>query len=365
MVWPNQGLAHRPVAMGRRGAVASAHPLASVAGLRVLQAGGNAVDAAVATAAALNVAEPYMSGMGGSGYMLLYTAADRKLQVLDYIGPSSRNAHFDRFGSEQEKDYGPKAPLVPTALSGWLTAHEQFGSLDLGSVFAPAIEYATGGVPLTVKNAFYYDYAFNAGNLTDRTMSVFMAGGRAPFAGEVVKQEALAATMQAIVKDGQESFYRGALAERIVSAIQEAGGFIDAEDMAAYRPVWKEPASVDYRGYTVSSPPPSCSGWEYLSSLNLLNGIDVRIDGSEQRGQASYICRDVQTFSRRQDRLHHQSMSRSRRSAFGRLRGRAASVDRSRSGRNQRRGSVSGTSNGRNGSAGRAFTGSEGVHDTF
>ena len=151
MVWPNRGLAHRPVAMGTRGAVASAHPLASLAGMEILKSGGNAVDAAIATAAALNVAEPYMSGIGGSGYMLIYAARERRLRVLDYIGPASRNASLSAFENETAKNHGPKSPLIPSAAAGWLTAHAAYGSLPLETLFAPAIGYATAGAPLTVK----------------------------------------------------------------------------------------------------------------------------------------------------------------------------------------------------------------------
>ncbi len=142
MAWPNRGLAHRPVAMGTRGAVASAHPLASLAGMEILKSGGNAVDAAVATAAALNVVEPYMSGLGGSGYMLVYIAKEKRLRVLDYIGPASRNASLDAFAHEGEKNHGAKAPLIPSAAAGWLTAHAEHGSMPLDALFAPAIGYA-------------------------------------------------------------------------------------------------------------------------------------------------------------------------------------------------------------------------------
>lgn len=115
MAWPNEGTAHRPIAMGARGAVAAAHPLATLAGMQILQSGGDAVDAAVATAAALNIVEPYMSGIGGSGYMLVHRAGDRQPRVLDYIGPASRNASLGAFGDESEKNYGPKSPIVPSA----------------------------------------------------------------------------------------------------------------------------------------------------------------------------------------------------------------------------------------------------------
>lgn len=281
MAWPNRGLAHRPIAMGTRGAVASAHPLASVAGLDILQAGGNAVDAALAVAAALNVAEPYMSGIGGCGYMLVYTARDRQLRVLDYIGPASRHAARDAFATEDEKNYGPKAPLVPSAAAGWLTAHAEHGFLPLTTIFAPAIDYATRGVPLTVTNARFYAMMHAAGNLTEMTKAVFMPDGRPPVAGEIIRQPKLAALYQRVANEGIESFYRGTIARELAESIRSQGGLIDEEDLASYQPVWKAPVEVEYRGYTVACPPPNCSGWQYLQALRILEPFDLATMGRE------------------------------------------------------------------------------------
>lgn len=279
MAWSNKGTAHRPMAMGVRGVIASAHPLASRAGMDILSSGGNAVDAAIATAAALNVVEPYMSGMGGSGYMLVYSASDRSLRVLDYIGPASHNAELSAFAAEQEKNYGPKSPVVPSAAGGWLTAHEHFGSMPLGALFQPAIDYASIGVPLTVKNAWFYDAIWNAGNLTEMTKAVFMPQGRPPTAGEIIRQPKLARMYERLAAEGKESFYRGAIARELVEAIQSQGGHIDAEDLANYEPVWKDPVAVDYRGYSVNCPPPHCSGWQTLQSLQMLEAYDLAAMG--------------------------------------------------------------------------------------
>lgn len=265
--------------MGTRGAVASAHPLASLAGMDILKSGGNAVDAALAVASSLNTVEPYMSGIGGSGYMLIYTARDRRLRVLDYIGPASRNASLDAFESEAEKNYGPKAPLIPSAAAGWLTAHAAYGSLPLDTLFAPAIGYATHGTPLTVKNALFCDLAYQTGHLSEMTRSVFMPDGRPPTAGEVIRQPKLAATYARVAKEGMESFYRGAIAREIVESIQAQGGIIDAEDLATYAPIWKEPIGIDYRGYSINCPPPYCSGWQYLQALKMLEAYDLAAMG--------------------------------------------------------------------------------------
>lgn len=279
MAWPNRGLAHRPVVMGTRGMVASAHFLASVAGLRILQQGGNAIDAAVATAAALNVAEPYMSGIAGDGYMVIYAAKERRLRVLDYIGPSAAAASPDAFASPSDKDHGPKSALVPGSCAGWLTAHAEYGRLDRAAIFAPAIEYAEGGVPITLKNEYFYRNALNGGHLTDETKAVFMPGGGAPRAGSVIRQPLLARTFRDVVADGQESFYRGPLAKRIIAALQAQGGHLTEADLSDYRAVWKDPISTIYRGYEIATAPPPCAGIQYLETFNILEGHDLAASG--------------------------------------------------------------------------------------
>jgi gamma-glutamyltranspeptidase/glutathione hydrolase len=279
MTWPNRGLAHRPVIMGTHGMVSSAHYLASVAGLRMLQQGGHAVDAAVAIAAALNVAEPYMSGLAGCGYMLVYESSSRKMRALDYIGPAPAAATPTVFDGEEDKGHGPKSGLIPSNCAGWLTAHAEYGRLDLATVFAPAIEYAMSGIPISIKNNHFYRAALNGGYLSDETKRVYMVDGQAPATGSIIKQPLLAQTFKDLIAGGIESFYRGAIAKRIASAIQERGGILSADDLAAYHPEWKEPINTNYRGYTVSCPPPPCSGFQYLQTLNILEAFDLATSG--------------------------------------------------------------------------------------
>jgi gamma-glutamyltranspeptidase/glutathione hydrolase len=259
--------------------VASASPLASAAGLRILQQGGNAIDAAVATAAALNIAEPYMSGIGGCGYMLIYSARERRLRVLDYVGPAAGAATPEAFATQSERDHGPKSPLVPSAAAGWLTALEEYGKLDALTVLTPAIEYAELGIGLTVKNEYFYTTAFNAGYLTDQTKAVFMPAGTPPKAGSLIRQPLLAQTYKEVAAGGKESFYRGALAKRIVAALQAEGGHLSEDDLASYEPVWKEPIGTRYRGHDIYCPPPPCSGIQYLQTFNLLAEHDLESYG--------------------------------------------------------------------------------------
>lgn len=275
MGWPNRGAAFRPVVMGRRGMAASAHSLASGAGLRMLQQGGNAIDAAVATAAVLNCVEPYMSGIGGCGYMLVYSARERRLRVLDYMGTSAGGATLGGVADPAEMNHGPKSPLVPGAVGGWLTALETYGTLDRATVFGPAIEYAEAGVPVSLKNAYFYDYAHKAGHLSAAMTAVFMPNGGVPTPGSIVRQPLLAATLREIVDGGQETFYRGALAKRIVNSIEDQGGWLSAADFAEFRPAWREPVATSYRGFEIACPPPPCSGVQYLETFNLLEAYDL------------------------------------------------------------------------------------------
>lgn len=277
MPWYNFGPTTRPMATGARGMVTAAHPLASLAGVRTLLAGGNAIDAAVAVAAALNVCEPYMSGLGGDGYMLVHTARDEKLHALDYVGRSPYAATADAFADPGEKEDGPKASLVPGAPGGWLAAHERFGSLPLDQIFAPAIEYAEGGVPLTVKGATFY--GMGEGKLDAVASATFFPNGRPPRAGEIIKQPALAATYRALAVDGADAFYRGALGERVLGAIRAAGGLLTDRDFADFTPEWQEPIGTTYRGYAIRTVPPPCSGFQYLAGLNLLEGYDMAAAG--------------------------------------------------------------------------------------
>lgn len=275
MVWPNRGLGHRPSAVGSRGVVASAHQLASLAGLRMLMQGGNAIDAAVATAAALNVVEPYMSGIGGVGYLLAYDARSRSLRVLNYNGTAPRAAVPEAFSTRAEQEHGPKSPMVPGACGGWLTALAERGRLDRATVFAPAIEYAEVGVPLTQKKEYFFRAALAGGHLDEETREVFFPGGQVPPMGMIIRQPKLAATFSAVVADGMDTFYRGEIAREIVASVQAKGGLLSEGDLAGFQPEWEDPATVAYRDFVVQSPAPPCAGIQYLQTLKLLEPYDI------------------------------------------------------------------------------------------
>ena len=275
MSFSAKGIVHRSTVTGRRGMIASAHPLASLAGVRILMEGGNAIDAVVAVAAALNVVEPYMSGMGGDGYMHIYSAREQEHTVLDYMGRSPYGATFEEVGDPESRARGPRSPLVPGACGGWLAALERYGSMDAAAVFQPAIEYAEQGFPLTVNNAEFIDFNVPEMLRHPSTTETYLPHGRAPVAGEIMTQPDLAKSMRAIAEGGAEVFYRGEIADRLVRYMEENGGFITHRDLRDFAVEWQEPISVPYRGYRVFAPPPPCQAIQYLETLNIMEGFDV------------------------------------------------------------------------------------------
>jgi hypothetical protein len=250
-----------------------------MAGLKMLREGGNAVDAAIATAATLNVAEPFMSGIGGVGYLLFYNAGDRTVRVLNYNGAAPKAAHPDAFRNRQEQEHGPKSPMIPAAAGGWLTALETLGRLERATVFAPAIELAETGIPLTPKGEYFYRNSLNGGHLDGPTRAVFFPSGGVPPAGTIIRQPKLASTFRQVVDGGLDVFYRGEIAAEIVRAVQAVGGLLTADDLAGFQPFWQDAISVGYRDYRVHSAPPPCAGIQYLEALALLEPYDLAAMG--------------------------------------------------------------------------------------
>ena len=268
------GHAHRPAVMGTRGAVASAHPLASMAGLQILLEGGNAVDAAVAVAAALNVVEPFMSGIGGIGLLLISRARTGERHVLDFIGHAPRAANAARC-TEDELAGGPKSCATPGNLGGWLAALDRFGSMPRAAVLAPAIAYAERGVPLTFKGVEFVEQARATLGRSKEAQRLYLGNG-GPRPGAVATYKELAATLRQVAEGGAEVFYRGPIGRAIAAAVREAGGWLAEEDLAAFAPVWRRPVSVGYRGADVVSMPPPFSAFQMLETLNILEGWDLR-----------------------------------------------------------------------------------------
>ena len=275
MVWTNRGRIHRPTVMSTRGMVATAHPLASLAGVQILAAGGNAFDAAVAISATLNVVEPYMSGLGGGGAALIHTS-DGTTTTLNYGGSVPTAASPDTL-DDQTVDVGPSAATVPGAPLGWFTILEKYGTMDAARLFRPAIDHAERGVGLTVKNSEFYSSGID--RLSDNALPIFAPTGDSPAAATVVRQPELAETYRLLANNGPEVLYDGPLGAQVVDAIQKAGGLMTRNDLAEFQVEWLEPATGNYRGFDVRSTGWPLTSYEVLMNLNIMEGFDLGKSG--------------------------------------------------------------------------------------
>jgi gamma-glutamyltranspeptidase/glutathione hydrolase len=275
---------NRAAVVAPNGVVAAAHPLATLAGMRMLLAGGNAIDAAVAVASTLNVVEPSNSGIGGDGYMMI-SLADGTRKALDFVGRAPSGTRLEMYKDDYRRLLkGPLSALVPGACGGWLTALETYGTMDRATVFAPAIEYAENGFALTRMNSA--SVSTYSPTVTEAGKAIFQPKGQPLALGEKVFQRDLAQTFRAVVEGGADAFYRGPIAKAICSDIQSRGGVLSLEDMAAFTAEWVDPISVTYRGYEVATLPPPCCGIQYLETLNLLEGFDIK---SMRHGSADHV----------------------------------------------------------------------------
>ena len=268
----------RSIVRAEHGMVASSQPLASQIGLDVLKRGGNAVDAAIAMAAVLNVTEPMMTGIGGDMFALVYWSKTGELKGLNASGRAPRALNLDYFtkkGIKTMPDSGMEPITVPGAFDGWVTLLEKYGTVKLSELLMPAIEYAESGFPVMEKAAA--DWADSVAKLkrTPASSSNYLVDGRAPRAGEIFRQKNLGRTFRTLARGGRDAFYKGEIARAIVDYCQKNGGFLSMQDFAEHKPEWVEPISTDYRGYKVYQCPPNGQGLTALLALNILEGFDL------------------------------------------------------------------------------------------
>jgi gamma-glutamyltranspeptidase/glutathione hydrolase len=263
----------RPIVYGCRGMVATANPLATLAGVRMLAEGGNAVDAIVAAAAAIGVAEPYMSGLAGCGACVL-TPPDNTPRVLVFLGRAPNSATPDRFPGGHP-DAGYQTPAVPGNLAGWARIHGEYGKLSLAHALKPAIELAERGVPFTSFD--HQIFSEDGGRLAPEGVATYLHRGRIPEVGSLLVQPDLARTFRRIAAEGIGYLYGGELGLAIDRLMRERGGLLTLADLRAYPETlrWTTPIQVTYRGVTVYAPPPPTSAIQALETLNVLNGFDI------------------------------------------------------------------------------------------
>ena len=272
--------AFRPSVMGRNGMVTSGHVLASQAGIQTMMAGGNAVDAAIATAAALGVVEPAGSGVGGDGFIFIYWAETGQVVAVNATGPAPRAATREIYlknGGIPMK--GMRSVSVPGLVDGWLLAHERYGTLKLEDVFAPAISLCEDGFPVSHRLAGGLRGANAAFAAEPDARAVFTNDGNPIPAGELLANPNLGTTLRKIAKDGRAVFYEGEIAKTIDEFSRAYNGLLTAEDLANYHAHWADPIHVSYRGYEVYEMPPNSSGHILLQELNIVELFDLQTLG--------------------------------------------------------------------------------------
>ena len=271
----------RMVVFAQNGMVATSQYLAAQAGLEILKNGGNAIDAAVATAACLTVVEPTSNGIGGDAFALIWTKG--KLHGLNSSGPAPKSISLKavrKLGYEKMPDFGWLPVTVPGVPAAWATLSESFGRLPFKEVLKPAINYADKGYPVSavVSNLWkfaYQRYKENAqGEVFKYWFETFAPWGRAPEPGEIWSLPEQAQTLQLIADSKAKSFYQGELAEKIDSFSSQYGGFLRKEDLEDFSPEWVTPIKVNYRGYDVWEIPPNGQGLVSLIALNILKGFE-------------------------------------------------------------------------------------------
>ena len=284
--WPAQS---RSEVMAQHGMVVTSQPLAAQAGLQILQHGGNAIDAAVATAAVLNVTEPMMVGVGGDLFAIVYVAKEHKVYVLNASGMAPTGANVERFNKLgyvwNPKNWGPGSGMpaggilpvtVPGTVWGWQAVLKRFGKLSFKQVLEPAAGYAQNGFPISERIAHDWHLP-NAlplqGCCTSQdpdSIKTWYVNGAQPLPGQIFKNPELAKTLRILQAKGGEAFYKGEIAEAIVAKSRALGGSMTLEDLANYKGEWVEPARTSYHGYDVLELPPPAQAWATGELLNIL-----------------------------------------------------------------------------------------------
>src|SRR5918998_369476 len=274
----------RSEVLARRGVVATSQPLAAQAGLQILREGGNAADAAVATAAMLGLVEPHSAGIGGDMEAIYWSAEDRELSALNAAGWAPRAwtpEYFRAKGLDEIPTYGVDSVSVPGAVDGWSRFQRRFGNLSLAQALRPSITLARQGFGLTERirgdwnsyDRFYVDMLRE----DPESNEVFLRDGEVPPLYSIFRNPHLARAYEMLAKDGPDAFYRGPIGRAIVDRIQAGGGAMTMADLRSFRSEWVKPISTNYKGYDVFETPPQTQGFATLEMLNIIEQCGPRL----------------------------------------------------------------------------------------
>ena len=270
----------RSPVLSSAGMVASSQPLASMAGIDILGKGGNAADAAVAVAAALNVTQPCSTGLGGDVFCLYYEASSGKIIGLNGSGRSPAALSLERITREGFSgflpDIHPYTVTVPGAPAAWADVLDRLGRLSLSEVLAPAIGLAENGFPVAPLASRWWANGAKLQLSKQRFGKELMVGDRGPLPGEIIRLPTLANSLKTLARDGKQPFYEGAIAEKIVAAVSDAGGALALSDLAGHASEWVDPIGISYRGIKIWECPPNGQGLAALLALNIAGQFDMR-----------------------------------------------------------------------------------------
>lgn len=285
----------RSTVIGQRGVVATSQPLAALAGLDILKKGGNAVDAAVATAAVLTVVEPMSTSLGGDAFIMVYLAKEKKLVGLNASGRAPYGVTLDKLNAKLEKHEmrsisGIYSVSVPGAVDGWFEVLEKYGTMSMAEVLKDAIYYAENGFPVSEKIANSWRGSQNKLSREPSTAATWLIDGeRAPGVGEVFVNKDLANTLKKLAEGGRDEFYKGSIARAIVEYSDEKDGFFTMKDFEDHTSTWVEPIYADYKNYRLYEMPPNGQGIAALEMLKILENVDLKSFGHNSAKYLHYF----------------------------------------------------------------------------
>src|SRR5690349_16963157 len=266
----------------RNGMIASSQPLATLAGVKILMAGGNAIDAAIATAAVLGVVEASSLGVGGDAFALFYSAKEKNIKALDASGRSPYAASLDFYrknGIKEMPQRGIHSVTVPGAVHGWSTLLDSYGTMKLRDVLSAAIQYAEEGFPVGEMTAEGWHESESRLKADEGGRANYLINGRAPKPGELFRNPRMAKTLSRIAAEGPDVFYTGEIAQKLVCCSEKLGGLFTLNDFAEHRSDWVDPITVNYRGYDVCDLPPTTQGFVALEMLKVIEGFNLKAHG--------------------------------------------------------------------------------------
>ncbi|MDA1372292.1 MAG: gamma-glutamyltransferase [Proteobacteria bacterium] len=273
-------LQNRPDVRGLTGAVSSDHPLATQAGLRILQEGGNATDAVIAMAGVLAVVRPHMNGIGGDAFGIFYDGETGEITALNASGRAGSVAtpeFFAAAGVQRVPGTGPLSVSVPGAVAGWVDAHGRFGSKDFSYLLEPAIEYARGGFAVSTRLAMDFEEQGRALNADGRNL--YLPDGAPPPVGALLKNAALAESLVTVAREGKLGFYNGAIGRRLAAFVSEQGGHLREQDFVNHASTWVEPIRGEYLGHEILVMPPNTQGVTQLALMKMSKAHPVEAMG--------------------------------------------------------------------------------------